>query len=657
MSSSEPVVEVGRQFVAKAPLYMTMLDLNGRLIEMSPPFFETFIKGTNVSRAEVIDRNAADLSDECETTIDSIFERLAAGETIVELERWIVAGHGRFRLRSQASYWRDDMANPIAVLFVHQDVTAEVVARAETAEAAAQLRAVVDNIPAQISLMDVESGRVALMNARMRSGLGTYTEADVGDTYYEALDVRRRRTFEASVAQTDAAGGSTETECVVDHGGFAGRAMRVKHVLFSDAGGRRYLLWMAEDVTELRQATEGLKRAAADAAAANLAKSEFLANMSHEIRTPLNGVMGVAAALARTALVPSQREMVMLIESSAKTLATLLSDILDLTRIEAGKMEIQSEPFDLVESVNACGALFDAAAQAKGLDLRVVIQSNAPGVYVGDAARIRQILTNLLGNAVKFTSQGEVRLVVGALRGQGITTLSFEIQDTGIGFDAETKARLFSRFEQADGSITRRFGGSGLGLSISRSLAEAMGGQLDAEAEAGLGAVFTLTLTLPHGETEALDGEALVADLSDESAAGLRVLLAEDHPVNRRVVALILGASGVDLSCVENGAEAVQAFKESTYDLILMDMQMPVMDGLTAISEIRKMEAASGAEPIPIHVLTANAMPEHVEASRAAGADGHLFKPIAAEVLLKCIAQTVTAQRSSSTTQSIRVSA
>jgi signal transduction histidine kinase/ActR/RegA family two-component response regulator len=373
---------------------------------------------------------------------------------------------------------------------------------------------------------------------------------------------------------------------------------------------------------------------------ASQAKSVFLANMSHEIRTPLNGVMGVAGALARTALSPEQREMVSLIETSARTLEALLSDILDLARIEAGKMELRPESFDLATSVNACAALFDAAAQAKGLDLRVSIAPGALGAYVGDAARLRQILSNLLGNAVKFTEAGFVTLTVDADRGASSARLRFQVRDTGIGFDAETKARLFARFEQADGAITRRFGGSGLGLSISRSLAEAMGGRLEADGEPEAGAVFTLTLDLPSCQ-DAPDpwGDSFEPTTQVDPLAGKRVLLAEDHPTNRRVVELILSAAGVDLTCVENGAEAVEAFRGGVFDLILMDMQMPVMDGLTAIGEIRRIEAAGGARPTPIHVLTANAMPEHVAASLAAGADGHLPKPILAEALLARVAE------------------
>jgi signal transduction histidine kinase/ActR/RegA family two-component response regulator len=622
-------------FVARSPVYMTLLDLEGRHIAVSPSFIDSFLKPAGITAERFLERHTGEFRGGFTGIMEEVVAQLDADGLFKHEEDFPAPTGGIRSLRVLGRWWRDDDGQPVAILITYQDITAERAAEAARRQYEAELKAVVDNLPAQICLMDLDSGRVTLLNEQAINASATVLGTQVGGAYREQLSSERLAAFDARVAEAEAAGGYLESEFPLPIGPNAGRTARVKHIIFHD-GGVRKLLWMAEDVTELREATLALERAVAEAEAANRAKSEFLANMSHEIRTPLNGVMGVAGALARTALSGPQTEMVSLIETSAKSLETLLSDILDLARIEAGKMEIRPEPFDLAASVNACGALFEAAAQAKGLMLEVRIAPEARGGYVGDPVRIRQILSNLIGNAVKFTQGGSVTLAVERVGADVV----FAVRDTGIGFDAETKARLFSRFEQADGSITRRFGGTGLGLAISHSLAEAMGGRLEADGEPGVGAIFTFTAPLPRCEASTDDADAAAAPEPDAALlGGLRVLLAEDHPTNRRVVELILGAAGVDLDCVEDGAQALEAFRAGGYDLVLMDMQMPVMDGLTAVREIRKLEAQEGRPRTPITVLTANAMPEHVGASLAAGADGHLSKPIQAGALLQRVGE------------------
>jgi len=402
------------------------------------------------------------------------------------------------------------------------------------------------------------------------------------------------------------------------------------------------IVGVARNVDREKRAERAMTNALKAAEAANRAKSEFLANMSHEIRTPLNGVMGIAGALARTPLEPEQREMVGLIESSAGVLESLLSDVLDTARIESGRLELSNETFDLAASLRAVAALFEPKAAEKGLSFEVSIAPTAEAMVSGDPVRLRQIVSNLLSNAVKFTDAGKVVLLVEATRSIENVSLRLTVRDSGIGFDAAVGAKLFKRFEQADGSITRRFGGTGLGLAISRSIADAMGGTLEAISQPGQGAAFTLTLDFRRARGEDVAPPAEFQAVEPEIVLdGPRVLLAEDHPTNRKVVALILEAVGVELTIVEHGRAAVEAAEANDFDVILMDMQMPVMDGLTAIRLIRDRERATGAPRTPIFALTANAMPEHAEASAQAGADGHLSKPIAATKLVEAVRNAV----------------
>ncbi|MFN3931763.1 MAG: response regulator [Brevundimonas sp.] len=401
------------------------------------------------------------------------------------------------------------------------------------------------------------------------------------------------------------------------------------------AGG---IVTVCTDITDLKNDARALAEARDAAQAANAAKSQFLANMSHEIRTPLNGVIGVAQALANTELSMQQAEMLDLIQSSGRTLQVLLSDILDLARVESGRLELSEEAFDLGRAVREAAQLYETSAQEKGLQFFVEISAGADCWIAGDVVRLKQILTNLVSNAVKFTSEGFVSLTAapGPDR-DGAPTLRFSVEDTGIGFDCHTRERLFSRFEQADGAITRKFGGSGLGLAISRQLAEMMGGDLDCESEPGGGSAFLLTVPFKAAVAPTKSSGAPDEDEAGDRA-GVRVLLADDHPVNRRVVEMILGQAGVSITSVEDGAQAVQALRDADYDLVLMDMQMPVMDGLTATRQIRLHEAAMGLGRTPIVMLTANALAEHIAAAEAAGADLHLAKPFDAAELLNLVA-------------------
>jgi len=417
-------------------------------------------------------------------------------------------------------------------------------------------------------------------------------------------------------------------------------------------GGYRTLEWRAQrfgnriyavarDVTDRVAAEKALIDAKAAAEAAKQAKSDFLANMSHEIRTPLNGVIGIVDALSRTPLSAEQAEMVGLIRGSGVTLERLVSDILDVSKIEAGQLDLEFRAFDLQEALEPLEVM-RSRAEDKGVAFHVRRSPEARGVFAGDSTRIRQVLGNLLSNAVKFTAAGSVAVDIEVWpddeQDPSAHRLAITVEDTGVGFDSRHAARLFDRFSQADTTITRRFGGTGLGLSICRSLVEMMGGEIEARSTPGAGSRFRFVLPLARtaslADYDARDPAADAIALP-KAQRPLRVLLAEDHPTNQRVVQLILGAQGAELSIAADGALALAAFKAGIFDVVLMDMQMPVMDGLTATRAIREVErATSGRLRTPVVMLSANAMAEHRAEALAAGADAHVAKPVTAVSLL-----------------------
>jgi PAS domain S-box-containing protein len=384
--------------------------------------------------------------------------------------------------------------------------------------------------------------------------------------------------------------------------------------------------------SEAERAKADAERAQGEAERASAAKSDFLASMSHEIRTPLNGVVALADMLAHAGLPERERMMAQMISASAESLQRLLADMLDMARIESGKMIVEPAPFHVGDLLRAVAGLSQLECDEKGVGLRVAISPRLDETVVGDAMRVRQIITNLLSNAVKFTSHGEVSLTAERLDDG---RARFTVTDTGVGFSMADKAKVFERFGQADSSITRRYGGTGLGLSICCNLAALMDGELDCESELGVGSRFWVVL--PLAPCPAVPTPEPAQTIKDGPAPMLRVLLADDHPTNRRVVQLMLDDGRAQVTCTENGAEALQAFQDGVFDLILMDMQMPVMDGLTALRRIRSTERARNLAPTPAIMLTANAMPEHTAAAAAAGADLHLAKPFTMAALFNAI--------------------
>ena len=378
------------------------------------------------------------------------------------------------------------------------------------------------------------------------------------------------------------------------------------------------------DMTDVRQAARTQQEAVLAAEAANEAKSAFLATMSHEIRTPLNGVLGMAQAMQRGRLSQEQRGRLAVIQQSGEALLIILNDILDLSKIEAGKVELECVDFDLETLAAGTHATFEPLAAAKGVDLILDLSPGAAGAYRGDSTRVRQVLQNLISNAVKFTVEGEVRIEISRLGDH----VRLAVSDTGPGVAPERLERLFDKFVQADSSTTRQYGGTGLGLAICRELCRAMGGDVTATSVVGAGSCFVAELPLARvGEPMAVRDAAPTATQGFGERAP-RILVAEDNAVNQLVLRTLLGQSGLDPVIVGNGREAVEAWSAGDWDLILMDVQMPVMDGPTASREIRRREAETGRTTTPIIALTANAMNHQIDSYRAAGMTGFVAKPL-----------------------------
>jgi signal transduction histidine kinase/ActR/RegA family two-component response regulator len=400
-----------------------------------------------------------------------------------------------------------------------------------------------------------------------------------------------------------------------------------------DDGAPRGLLGALQNVTTRKAAERSLLDAKEDAEAATRAKSAFLATMSHEIRTPLNGVLGMAQVMAGDELGVVQRERLEIIRQSGESLLAILNDVLDLAKIESGKLDLEEIDFDFSDVVRGPYETFTALANRKAVSFAIDIDQ-AAGRYKGDPTRLRQVLYNLISNAIKFTATGEVRVTGRYIQDQ----LVVSVTDTGIGMPPAVVSGLFSKFTQADASTTRRFGGSGLGLAICRQLAVLMGGTIEVESVVGQGSVFTFAIPIARiGDALAKAAPAAIPMSEAPPRLNVQVLAAEDNSVNQLVLKALLYQIGVEPVMVENGKMALEAWEGGQWDVILMDVQMPVMDGLSAARAIRAREAEMGQARTPIIALTANAMTHQVAEYRAAGMDGHVAKPIEAAKLFAAL--------------------
>lgn len=455
------------------------------------------------------------------------------------------------------------------------------------------------------------------------------------------------------------------------------RTIKTYHTI-TDTGD---IIGISIDITDLRNRERALEVARREAVAANVAKSEFLAMMSHEIRTPLNGILGMSQALLSRNIGPDEADMVATILESSKSLMTILNDTLDLSKIEAGRLELNPTRADLRHGLTRLQKFFMPSAEEKGLYLKLAVDAGVPPHLLIDTVRVRQCLSNLIANAIKFTSRGGVLVVAKSCPTEGSSSrhlVTFHVSDTGIGISPEQKSRLFENFSQADGSTSRVFGGTGLGLDIARRLARLMGGDVTVVSKPGQGSVFTMTIMaeaaaetpvrnvsmtelslIAHdapeqaGEADVPRGSGATGRtvLAGNGLRGMRVLVVDDNSTNRRVARLFLEPFGVLATEAGNGAEALEMLSTGHFDLVLLDMHMPVMDGQETISRIRQSQYAW--RRVPVIALTADAMSGDRETCLQLGMDGYVSKPVdQRELLSEVLAVTSLADRSRPTAAS-----
>jgi len=550
---------------------------------------------------------------------------------------------------------------PVLMAGTHADITGRKKAEQVSAEARERLERLIRNMPFPLTLTRMSDRVFVEVNEAFEELYGMPREKILGKTGLDIglypnqerfREVGEHLKFHEKIVnrQLEIRDQAGETHTVL----FSAVTIAIDgsaHILasFIEITARK----KAEDnlrqlVKDLEAANERARELQLAAEQANLAKGEFLANMSHEIRTPLNGVIGMSNLLSQTNLDDEQKRFVDTVHSSGEVLLALVNDILDFSKIDAGRMEIEAIDFDLECLIGDVAMAMEVKAQEKGVDLRCAFAPDVPTALVGDPGRLRQILVNIAGNAVKFTSQGEVRLDVRKLdQDDSGVRLRFSVRDTGIGIPDEKRHLLFAKFSQVEASVARRFGGTGLGLAISRQLVELMGGSMDFTSEVGKGSEFWFDVRLGRSSvlgTEAPSRPSLEPRRGTKArwktflGAGIRVLLVDDNGVNRQVGREMLRRMGVETETAHDGLEALELVASRRYDLVLLDIQMPGLDGLEVVRRIRAKEVPGAESTIPVVAMTAHAMTGDREKFLAAGMDDYLAKPFSPEAM-RCIVE------------------
>jgi PAS domain S-box-containing protein len=570
--------------------------------------------------------NAEIFPPEAAASVDAVDRGVfETGRPAIYEEEVAPPGGGRAHFLTSKFLIDDPSVGDRVLCGVSTDITGQKLREAEVESLRARFEAFFENSDAIMYIKDRDR-RHLRANAKCRSLFGEDLVGRGNAEIWppgalEVIDAVDRRVFETGepFSGEEAVRLSSGEEAVY---------LTSKFLIDDAAEGGPVLCGVSTDITPSKRLQASLEQSRREAEAASRAKSQFLATMSHEIRTPMNGVIGMAELLSRVVNDPEQRRMVGVIRESGEVLLNVINDILDFSKIESGKLDIERAPFSLAEVARKVEAVHTLKAAEKGLSLSVLTNAGCQVPRIGDAHRIQQILHNLVGNAIKFTDEGEVTVTI-RCSGEGPAVV--EVADTGAGMTPEQAARVFEPFAQADSSTTRRYGGTGLGLPIVRSLVDAMGGALTLDSRPGEGTVVRLRLPAPPAAAEA--GAAPPPAAAAEVPPGLRVLAADDNEVNRMVLGAFLDSLGVACVMAEDGPAAVRAAGAGGYDLLMLDISMPGMDGVEALAAIRAVEARRGVAPAPAVAVTANAMTHQIEEFLAAGFDAHLAKPIRPEEL------------------------
>ncbi len=629
-----------RRFVQAAPMPICMCDKEMRVMMASA----SWIAEQGLTEADVLGRNVYDILTWLPEKWRAMHRQVLRGESMSHDRDPYMGANGRQRwLKWASAPWYDGAGQVGGMISAHEDVTKLVRAQHEIESSKERLSFGMSITQMMIWELDFEMRETYLEGdwKHFFPQRPTFDSLTGGDACIHPAD----RDIVANRWRAHLAGGAPYT---VEYRVMFGDGREIWHaasirILKTVKGSPARAFAVIQDITARKLIELKAMDAEQRALVAAAAKSDFLSNMSHEIRTPLNGVLAVSEVLARTTLDERQGEMVRLISTSGRTLLRVMDDLVEFSRLEGDDIQFDIRPFELEETLrNTCEAA-RTRAEAKGLRFDTFVSASCDGVFRGDPMRIGQVLGNLLNNAVKFTDEGHISVSAHVEElPDGKTQLRLVVTDSGVGFAPELAERIFERFQQADISTSRRYGGLGLGLSIVKRLVELMNGTVIAHSKEGEGATFEVTAPIARDRIAAL-GAITAVEVEDFDAEtnldNLRLLVAEDNPMNRRVVELLLAQSGLQITFAENGKEAVEKFAAMRFDLVLMDLQMPIMGGLAAMRAIRAWEIENGRTPTPMLAVSANATDEHVIEAREAGADDHVAKPIVREILFEAIAR------------------